>query len=127
MAKIVSTMIEPVSSAAAAGPAIGDDRQQRAAQRVLDHDRPVRQAERARGADMVGAQRFDHRAAHQPGDDGDLRQGQGEHRADLVEQRAVAPAADRQQFQVSPNRSWITGAMTKVGIVLPAVAMAMTA
>ena len=29
-------------------------------------------------------------------------------------------------FQVSPNKSWITGAMTKVGIVLPAVASAIT-
>ncbi len=29
-------------------------------------------------------------------------------------------------FQVNPNRSWITGAMTKVGMVLPAVASAIT-
>ena len=31
------------------------------------------------------------------------------------------------RFQVRPKTSWITGAMTKVGIVLPAVAVAMTA
>ena len=29
-------------------------------------------------------------------------------------------------FQVNPNKSWITGAMTKVGMVLPAAASAIT-
>ena len=31
------------------------------------------------------------------------------------------------RFQVRPNSSWITGAMTKLGMVLPAVAVAITA
>ena len=46
----------------------------------------------------------------------------------LLTQRAVAPAADRQPASRSaPKTSWISGAMTKVGIVLPAVAVAITA
>ncbi len=48
-------------------------------------------------------------------------------RADLVDECAFAPASDGQKVQVRPNRSWISGAITKVGIVLPAVAVAMTA
>jgi hypothetical protein len=79
----------------------------------------------ARGADVVRAQGLDHRAAHQARDDGDLRQRKGQDGADLVDQRAVAPAADW-SFQSQPKTSWMSGAMTKVGMVLPAVATAIT-
>ncbi|ESZ37772.1 hypothetical protein X732_21200 [Mesorhizobium sp. L2C066B000] len=47
---------------------------------------------------MMRTQALDHRPAHQAGNDGDLRQGQRQHRADLVDQCAITPAADRQQL-----------------------------
>src|SRR5262245_24884307 len=53
---------------------IGDDRQQRAAQRMLDDDAPIRKTERAGGANMMRAKRLDHRTAHEAGDDCDLWQ-----------------------------------------------------
>ncbi len=48
---------------------------------------------------MVRTQGFDHRSAHEARDDGDLRQGQYHDRPDLVDEGAIAPAADREPFE----------------------------
>ena len=51
---------------------------------------------------MVGAQRLDHRAAHQARDDGDLRQRQRQDRADLVDAARRRPSRrPAARFQVS--------------------------
>ena len=76
---------------------ITDQRQRGRAQGMAQHDAVRGQALGAGGADIVGVQHFDHAAAHQPRDDGDLRQGQHGHRQDHVAQRAAVPAAHRQE------------------------------
>ncbi|KAI1690666.1 hypothetical protein DdX_22345 [Ditylenchus destructor] len=78
-----------------AGCEIGDDGQHGAAHGVRDDHRFRRQTIGTRGADVVGAQRLDHRAAGQPREDGKLRQRQRDRRQDEEAQRPVAPAAGR--------------------------------
>jgi hypothetical protein len=73
---------------------------------MLDHNREAGQAHGPGGADVVGAQRLDHRAAHQPRHDGDLRQGQDEHRPILLAKLPPPQPATGTQAKVSAKTSW---------------------
>src|SRR5579859_1397376 len=76
------------------GAEIRQGRQQAAQERVPRHRPPDAEALGPRRAHMIGAQRFDHAAAGQPRDGGDVRDRERQHRQHLMLPAAV-PAGDR--------------------------------
>ena len=79
----------------------GDGRQDRHRQRVAVDDPPLRQAERARGADVVLAHHLEHRGAHQARDVADPAEPDRERRQDqmaqLIAEIARLARTDRRQ------------------------------
>ncbi len=98
MPKIVSTIDRARQNIGGGEAEIGDNRQDRGAQR-MGVDAARRQAEGAQGADVGLGEGVAQRRLRQPRDDGDLRQGERHNGQRLIFPRAIVPAADRKRAQ----------------------------